>query len=923
MLIASPDPILTPAEQAAMQPGLLSKTQFLPVTHQGSWSALDVADGIFQASRSYRRDHCAIFADPDSADVLAGSGLSTSFLNPAENQHWTGLRRPKGSKLKQIVIGDYDEWFRWFMKWQRFNAFHIVVLISPVRRMMEDDRRGYFDGLLTRLFNRPSVHRIIVVEEEALQPAARRWMGGGPAEVGGELREKFGKEELIQAMSCLLYGTLLTKGKFSLAVASTVCSKVRPTWEAEFQEMKRRPSIVEPSHRRFVMAGYHAQERVESMETPNARSSLEDGQREIPALFRKAKDIGPSELSEEWLEGLSELLLESEGSFTVPRLYDYVNTEVQRVLQTSESEPKIFNDHFDPDKPFESHVFLPSRPFLRRIAETLAGQGRVQTATWVREIGRPTTVYYLPGRLPFLQANKCGQCAFYVPLRRQCRVWWLLNRSYGHRHPRWARDGERPLSAFELHKMKNSWRIGPRSSACLRFVDKKKDYTRKTFPKSCDICGGGLPTAPRSGQTAICVNCRTLYFASRQGRVRVLTGYEHEFRRTYTELASVDPSSDTKRLIEESQTSAPAIVEQAIFDERRRTLSDDPDSTPKTVMLFPKDRMLAREGRLYIFKRRSVESIPLAGSTIVDYGKVVGEEERTALESAGVRVWSAKPSAAPDGQKPPRTRYDIAPAVASLVASNPDFVRRMALAMARSAMHATVRVAAFVKVPNPEVRHFTARQELLIRRLEGAPPSRFLVYEAAVMKEYWSCYYLPLKGALQRSGPRKKARFVREYVSDPLGRARGYTAVDAAINYLHQRRLLKARMANMELGLAFSPGEGFLHRRKWNPEGLGLVLDLIDPFKFADRERLIRAVLDVSLNWRDFYGASDRRGARFYYPKPEAVGVLEAVGEAADRMAVSYGGIETTLAEAYSTMVAELIRNISEATPMSFAPFVF
>jgi hypothetical protein len=156
-----------------------------------------------------------------------------------------------------------------------------------------------------------------------------------------------------------------------------------------------------------------------------------------------------------------------------------------------------------------------------------------------------------------------------------------------------------------------------------------------------------------------------------------------------------------------------------------------------------------------------------------------------------------------------------------------------------------------------------------------------------------------------------------------VGRARGYTAVDAAINYLHQRRLFKARSINVQLGLDFNPGEGFLHRRRWNPEGLGLVLDLIDPFKFADREKLLGAVLDVSLNWRDFYGATDRHGVRFYYPRPEAVGVLERVGEAADKTPVNYGGAALTLVEAYRSMVTSLIQNLLAGTPMSFTPFVY
>jgi len=341
-------------------------------------------------------------------------------------------------------------------------------------------------------------------------------------------------------------------------------------------------------------------------------------------------------------------------------------------------------------------------------------------------------------------------------------------------------------------------------------------------------------------------------------------------------------------------------------------------------MLFPGDRMLAREGRLYVFKRRNVESLPLAGSTIIDHGGVVNEEQRGALESAGTTVRSISKSPDPSSPEgPPPKRYDIAPAVEKVVSEHPQFLRRMALAMVQSSTHATERVGSLARMSEDDVLTFTRKQRVYARRLERAPPAKFLVYEALAMKEYWNCYYLVLKGTFQRFGPRKKARYVREFVTNPAGRARGYTAVDAAINYLHQRRLFKARAINARLGLDPNPGEGFLHRKRWNPEGLGLTLDLIDPFKFADREKLLEAVLDVSVNWRDFYSATDRHGALFYYPKPEAVGVLQAIGEAADTMPMSYEGAQLMLSEAYQNVVSRLIRSLQDGTPMSSTPFMY
>ncbi len=852
------------------EPAPLAKTEFLTVDQRGSWSPAQVADRIYDSSRTYRKEHCAIFIDPDSVDdFLHASGLQVDFLDPDENSHWTGVQRPVHPKLKPILVGDYDEWFRWFMKWQRFNAFHIIVLINPIRRMIDDDRRGYYDGLLTRLLNKQGVHRIIIVEEERFQPTLRRWMGGAvPGEEDQELKAKFGQKQFRDAICSILYGTLLSNRNLSAAAASTLFSKVNPAWEPALQDLKRKAFQVARTHRWFYSLGDYGKEIVEGLETPAVRKTLEDPQQSIPPLFKRRGKRCPSELNQEWLEGLTQSLLDSQGWFTVAGLYQHVDAQTQRVIQTSGYRPQIFNDHFDDELPSEMHVWAPSRPLLRGIAERLAQEGKLQKATWVREIGRPTTVYHLPGQLPFDAKNRCGQCAFYVPLRRQCRIWWLLDKSYGSRYERWGRDGARPLSGFEIHKMRNSWRIGPHSSACSKFVDKKKDYSRLSLPELCDVCQERLPETPPKWSMVVCGTCRTRYFRLRQGKVKVLTSYEHEFEKRYHELAGVDRASDIKRLIEERQGSAGSIVEQAIFDERRHAGVDDPDSAPKTVMLFPGDRMLARDGRLYVFKRRNVESLPLAGSTIIDHGGVVNEEQRGALESAGttVRSISKSPGLNSTGGPPPK-RYDIAPAVDKVVGEYPEFLRRMSLAMVQSSIHATERVGSLAHMSEDDVQTFTRKQRMYARRLERAPPTRFLVYEALSMKEYWNCYYLVLKGAFQRFGPRKKARFVREFVTNPAGRARGYTAVDAAINYLHQRRFFKARAVNVQLGLDFNPGEGFLHRKRWNPEGLGLIFDLIDPFKFADREKLLGAILDVSVNWRDFYGATDRSGARFYYPK--------------------------------------------------------
>jgi hypothetical protein len=397
-------------------PAPLSKVEFLPIDQRGCWRATDVADRIYDFSRSYRKDHCAIFIDSESVDgFLRESGLQADFLDPDENSHWTGVQRPVHPKLKRILVGDYDEWFRWFMKWQRFNAFHILVLIAPIQRMIDDDRRGYFDGLITRLVNKQRVHRVIVVEEERLLPTARKWLGGEDSDEVPEFKEKFGQRQFRDAVASLLYGTLLSNRDLYLATAGTLFSKLNPAWESALDDAKRRPSLVARRHRWFYSLGYYGTEAVESLETSAARESIESPEQPLPSLFKRVGKRNPSELGNDWLEGLTQSQLDSQGWFTVASLYQYVDAQTQRVIQTSQSRPSIFNDHYDFELSSEMHVFVPSRPLLRRIAERLVKEGKLQKSTWVREIGRPTTIYHLPGQLPLDGENRCGRARSTCP----------------------------------------------------------------------------------------------------------------------------------------------------------------------------------------------------------------------------------------------------------------------------------------------------------------------------------------------------------------------------------------------------------------------------------------------------------------------------------------------------------------------------
>ena len=107
--------------------------------------------------------------------------------------------------------------------------------------------------------------------------------------------------------------------------------------------------------------------------------------------------------------------------------------------------------------------------------------------------------------------------------------------------------------------------------------------------------------------------------------------------------------------------------------------------------------------------------------------------------------------AASEPQKP---RFSISPLVERAVLERPEFARGLALAMARSAINATERIAALPQTPEAETQPLKREQRRLSGRLEKSGPNGFLTYEARIMIQYWRCFNLPLRRGLSKgSGP--------------------------------------------------------------------------------------------------------------------------------------------------------------------------
>ncbi|MDV3278260.1 MAG: CRISPR-associated endonuclease Cas1 [Nitrososphaerales archaeon] len=798
----------------------------------GSFPAEELARTVFESLQIRKLSRVALMVDEAVLEALPR--LGSEHLEPEKDYHWSGVLAQKrfGYPHRRVLVGSYEEWFRWYMRTQRFRAFHTIILIEPLSAVSDKERGGYIDGLLVRLMAK--VRRVVVVAKPAR----------------GELSAP-DETRAMEVLRALLYGTRLSRPELTGLASHTFVSIPRELLD-KTMERYRYHWRISKDHPRLRLDELD-EELVQGM-VPAIPGDYVDGKpgqieqrfgRE--RRFRRELEVPDGMLAERVLQDVAR-----RGWETVP---DEAEEAAKWLGELNKAgDPRLEKVYRSQDSVSDRQwlgLLNPPTRHLRRVMDGLAAEGKLETRTWFREVGRPAAAYFQPGKAPFLE-ERCGQCAFYVPVRGRCRLWWLVNKKRVFFDERWKQAGS-PVTLFEIHKMRYASRIGPHSSACVRFIDKKRDHTRKAVPEKCGICGEGLA---QGGFATTCRNCGTRYVRFRD-RVKVMTAYNHEYDRLYREVTGGDADADLEAWKQEMAGRLPRMLE-------RGTEAEDLD-------------MMA-----------------------------VGAEEQA---EEPPRVW-------------PRFNQALQEKVDRLALST-DIARHFSIAMAQNALNATRRIATFAKLDAHEAGQAVALQEKYLTIIKDAAPTSLLTYEALIMKQYWRCYDLAVKKTLQWFGPRKRSRFVREYVGDPAGRARGYSAVDAAINYLHQRRLRQAERVNAEVGFE-GTCDGFLHREHYNSRGMGLLLDMIDPFKFADREVLLTVILNGGITWRDFRLEKDRRGSTFYYPADSGRTVLDRAGRDADETLVVYANRLLTLVEAYRESATSLLGFLTggavpSATPNPFA----
>ncbi|MDA4117039.1 MAG: hypothetical protein OK455_01690 [Thaumarchaeota archaeon] len=537
----------------------------------------------------------------------------------------------------------------------------------------------------------------------------------------------------------------------------------------------------------------------------------------------------------------------------------------------------------------------------RRFLKRLVAEETLVESVYRTGVGRPRLVYMKRNSTNAADIfdNTCGECVFYSRVTRRCRLWLALSRFNAQQVS--ERQGE--LSAVARDKLHNSnKRVGPTATACEIFTPKKKDYPLAKARDKCVSCGQEIDSPV--AKTVRCPKCLTVY-KPLATKILVLYDYEQVFKDRYSKLAGMPPPRQALALTEQE-------LHQGKTDWR------------DTIVLYPNEKVkladdgihVEREGRQRTFEpyNRMYQ--------VIDYGALT-DRALSSLKGQGISVVQSRLQDGPER----RASFPLYPSPGFVeklrwLEQNSPLRKRLLESMMLSTIVATRRVA---NHGGKRLQVLVNRQLLEFTRMRGDTEmtlSRALAYEARVNGLYWSAYKTMLRVSGLEFQSRVRDRFVREIVQSIRARARGYSPANAAINYLHQRRLLLCRLANARAGIGWIGCEGMLHVAKREPS-IGLLLDLSDSFRLADRESFLNATLSMELTRDNFVARLGRQRVWFYHPTQEAIGKLDLCGFVADQFRVDYRGKDMTLTGAYDEFVASFVEAVENSDSSRFNPFVY
>ncbi len=529
-----------------------------------------------------------------------------------------------------------------------------------------------------------------------------------------------------------------------------------------------------------------------------------------------------------------------------------------------------------------------SDAMVRRLLDGLVARRLLALSLYNRGFGKPLRIYFGHGNEPSWLNSRCGDCAFYTRNLRRCRFWWAVSRFSGSLIFKLQEE----LPAIAREKLRYGLQyMGPKATGCDNFLPRKRDYPIRHAVNQCLACG--KPVELAVSKIVTCGNCGTKYRPLRD-KILVLYNHEHAFRDMYQKVVGTSPPPQATLLShEESETHWKDIL-----------------------VLYPNEKVTVGRDGLSVKRGRSVDFEGYGQIyNVVDYG-ALSPQQTEALRKKEIAVVQKH---VPIEREFAGSAFDVENL--EKLRGDHRVVLAISDALILSIIIATKRASELL---HPSVsRHEVEAQLTEYQRFKwSVRPTldNILGYEARISLRYWSLYKSLLRVAALGFLSRVRDRFVREVVQNSRARARGYSPANAAINYLHQRRLVLCRNINLQTGLPSS--EGLIHVAK-RKSGLGLLLDMVDPFKLADREVFLESCFNREFGPEDFVSIIGRQRLRFYYPSVETIRRLEEVGRRADEQVVTYGGEELKLMDAYGKYAVSIKQLLNSPDVLNFHPFTY
>ena len=540
-----------------------------------------------------------------------------------------------------------------------------------------------------------------------------------------------------------------------------------------------------------------------------------------------------------------------------------------------------------------------SRGIAHRLLERMASEHILTRSEYQRGGRGPMFVYYLHGssREADIFENKCGDCAFYTRVAQRCRLWWALSRFNAAQV--YSRRDE--LSVVSRDKLANAnTRVGPHATACDYFAPKKRDFPLTEAREICLGCGKEVESPV--AKLVKCANCGTAY-KPLASKILVSYNYEQIFRDRYLQISGVHPPSH-----------ALLIPSQEYYGKR---------DWRDLIVLYPQETVRFGADGMYVKREDGSNTFQRYEKIyhVVDYG-ALGPIAASKLERLGTKV--VQRSLGWRYGDPSLELYPPIGFVESLRILRQDsrLRRRLSESLLLSVIVATRHIA---DRGGQTLKVLVNRQLLEYKRMMSDRElgvTRALAYEARVSNLYWSAYKTMLRVSGLDFKSRVRDRYVRELVETARARSRGYSQANAGINYLHQRRLTQCRFANAQAGIGWIGCEGILHVANRKPP-IGLLLDLSDPFKLADRQSFLIESLRFKISREDFVARLGRHRLWFFFPSVEGVEKLEDIGSNADKVQMTYDGREMELTAAYREYVNSFVETVTKCDPSILHPFVY